>query len=239
MSRITMEVRTASQEQIQIPRDVDVLAHERCVVIRVKRFHRVKAGFGQRREPTRQAELAWMRERRDPTSLVDHVDHPLRRRALTGNASGAPVAEPPVERLLRVCDLPSINHGLGNLRPPDRPTALEGGLSHQRLEIHRYTQRGKAGTDRLDARDTRPARHPKKHPKRLVQRIEQVTKHMEIPTLVYRSDLNAAYRAHTGFPRRRANLGNGRRRVVIGHGHHGHTGGGRARHQFSRGTPAI
>ena len=239
MSRVTVEVGAASQQQIQIPRDIDVLANERRVVIRVKCFDRVETGLRQRRDPPREAELTWMRERRNAAGLVDHVHHRLRCWALTGDAAWAPVAEPAVERLLGVGDMPSLNHGPGDLRPTDRPTALEGGLPHQRIKVHGYAQRRKAGADRLDARDSRLARRQQKHAKCLVLRIEQVTKHMEISALLYRSDLDATYRLDVGCTRRCANLSNGRRRVVIGHGHYRHTRSDGARNKFLGRTPAV
>ena len=175
----------------------------------MKCFYRVETGFGERGDPCRQAELTRMRKRCDAAGLVDDLDHRLWSRTRTGNAAGTPAAEPAIERLLRVGDMSGVNHGPRDLRPSDRAAAVAGGPPHQRPQVHGHAQRGEAQANRLYARDSCRALRQQERAKRLVQGIKQITEHMEIPTLLYSRDLDAANRLHARFERHCTHLRDG------------------------------
>ena len=69
--------------------------------------------------------------------------------------------------------------------------------------------------------------------------LRQVTEHVEIPAFVYGGDFDAANRLHAQFMRRCTNVRDGRRGVVIGHGHHGDTRSSRALDKLPRRAAAV
>lgn len=48
MVRVTMKIRTSSQQQVEAARNVDIFLNKGAVVIRMKCFHGVETGSGKR-----------------------------------------------------------------------------------------------------------------------------------------------------------------------------------------------
>src|SRR5688572_6868084 len=138
MVRVTVKIGTPGQQQVEAARSVDVFLNKGGVVIRMKCFHGVETGSGQCWNSRTKATLSGMGDRRDPASVVNHLDDRFRGWALTRHEAGQPTPEPSIEGLLRACDVSRLDHRARHLRPPNRSAALPAALFKHRLDVDRY-----------------------------------------------------------------------------------------------------
>jgi hypothetical protein len=133
--RITVKIRAPGQQQVQAACSVDVFLDKGGAVIRMKCFHGVQTRSSQRWNSQTKAPLSGMSDRRDPSSVVNDLDHRFRAWAFTRHEAGLSTAEPPIEGLLRACHVSSLDHRACHLRPPNRSAALPATLFEHRLDV--------------------------------------------------------------------------------------------------------
>ena len=155
-----------------------------------------------------------------PAGAVDDVDHRLGGGAVRGTNAGTPVPEPPVERFTRVGHVAGGDHRARDLRPADRPAGLAARLLRASGSTSTGTPSAASRAPIASTRAIRAVRWAARNAaSALVARIEEVAEHVDVASVLDGGDLDAADGLDAALARRRLDLVDSRRRVVIGDGH--------------------
>ena len=162
-------------------------------MIGVKRFDRVEAGGGKRRNAWAETELAGVRDRRDAARLVDDLDDRVGRRTSRGHEAGAArgrASGRTPHACSATCPASTIARATCG-RPIERPLSRLA-CSHHRLDVDRHAKRREARADRLDARNSCRALRDQKRRQAPRAGVEQVAEHVEVAALLDGGDFDAA-----------------------------------------------